>query len=224
MKKKNRPGQQAANQHFDNADFNASQDKQPVLSTHSVPVNCSSFERSTSTSWHSDADEITVIRFEGCSVRVTSIAGEPWFVAKDVCAALNITDHKVAVRRLNEAEKGECLIPSPGGKQRMLLVAESGFYKLIARSRKATIEGTAAYRFSEWVFAEVIPSIRKNGAYGVPFTLLNDFSRRKAAYQQKASTRGHALQACRPEKERLAAEESKLWRTYQPDLIETVRG
>lgn len=218
MKKKNRPEKQAANQHFDNADIIAFTDKQPEINSQSAPINCSSQERLISHSCWADADKITVIRFEGCSVRVVSIAGEPWFVSKDVCAALGITDHKVAVRRLNEAEKGECLIPSPGGKQRMLLVAESGFYKLIARSRKATIEGTAAYRFSEWVFREVIPSIRKNGAYGVPFTLLNDFSRRKAVYAKKASRRGHALQACRSEKESLAAEEAELWRSHQPQL------
>ncbi|MBC0852588.1 BRO-N domain-containing protein [Pantoea stewartii] len=217
MAKKNRPKQQAANQHIADADSKPASNETPAIAISISRGICSKYPSISCTS-QADADEITVIRFEGCSVRVVSIAGEPWFVSKDVCAALGITDHKVAVRRLNDAEKGECLIPSPGGKQRMLLVAESGFYKLIARSRKATIEGTAAYRFSEWVFREVIPSIRKNGAYGVPFTLLNDFSRRKAAYAKKASRRGHALQACRSEKERLAAEEAELWRSHQPQL------
>ncbi|MBD4515355.1 antirepressor protein, partial [Xanthomonas citri pv. citri] len=77
-----------------------------------------------------------------------------------------------------------------------------------------------ANRFSEWVFGEVIPSIRKTGSYGVPFAFLNDHSKRKAAYDKKASKRGKDLQACKGEKSRLIAEEVELWRKYQPQLPE----
>ncbi|WP_312758223.1 BRO family protein [Pantoea brenneri] len=163
---------------------------------------------------------IAIIRFEGVKVRVINTNGEPWFVAKDVCTALGLTDHKVPLRRLNVDEKEGYLIPTPGGHQSMSIISESGFYKLIARSRKATRPGTAAYRFSEWVFCEVIPSIRKTGAYGVPYAFLNDHSKRKAAYVSKASKRGKDLQACKDEKARLAAEEAALWLKYQPNLPE----
>lgn len=164
--------------------------------------------------------DISVIKFEGVTVRVVNVYGDPWFVAKDVCKALEVTDHLVALRRLNSDEKGECLIPTPGGNQITRTVCESGFYKLIARSRKATTPGTLAHRFTNWVFRDVIPSIRKTGAYGVPFAFLNDHSKRKAAYTQKASKRGSALQSCKAEKARLITEEAELWRKYQPQLPE----
>ncbi|HBT1577764.1 BRO-N domain-containing protein [Klebsiella variicola] len=166
------------------------------------------------------SDDISVIKFEDTKVRIVKILGEPWFVAADVCAALEITDHKVALRRLDGDEKGECLIPTLGGKQTMRIICESGFYKLIARSRKATIPGSFAHSFSNWVFREVVPSIRKTGTYGVPFAFLNDHTRRKELYMKKASRRGRDLQSCKGEKARLAAEEIELWRKYQPDLLE----
>ncbi len=164
--------------------------------------------------------DISVIRFGGIKVRIVNMGGDPWFIAKDVCAALEIVDHKVPMRRLNDNEKEGYSIPTLGGIQTMTIVSESGFYKLIARSRKASIPGTAANRFSEWVFGEVIPSIRKTGSYGVPFAFLNDHSKRKAAYDKKASKRGKDLQACKGEKSRLIAEEAELWRKYQPQLPE----
>nr|WP_279007676.1 BRO family protein [Aeromonas jandaei] len=163
--------------------------------------------------------DMSVIKFEGVKVRIVNINGEPWFVAKDVCQALEIADHKVAMRRLDSDEKGGCLIPSLGGKQTMRTVCESGFYKLITRSRKASTSGTLPHRFSNWVFREVIPSIRKKGAYGVPFSALNDYGRRQAQYTKEASKRGYALQSCKDEKARLKAEEAELWRKYQPELL-----
>ncbi|WP_370553999.1 Bro-N domain-containing protein [Edwardsiella tarda] len=168
--------------------------------------------------------DISVIKFEDKSVRIVSIYGEPWFIAKDVCEALEIADHKVVLRRLDSDEKGEYLTPTPGGLQVMRIVCESGFYKLIARSRKASTPGTFAHRFTNWVFREVIPSIRKTGSYGVPFAFLNDHSKRKAEYERKASKRGYDLQACKGEKANLAAEEAELWRKYQPELPEVAHA
>ncbi|MDS1617167.1 Bro-N domain-containing protein [Escherichia coli] len=166
------------------------------------------------------SNEITVIKFDGVQVRVVSINGEPWFVAKDVCAALELTNSCKALGALDDDEKGVTLSYTPGGNQNMSIISESGFYKLIARSRKAATSGTFAHRFSNWVFREVIPSIRKTGAYGVPFALLNDFSKRQAAYQQEASKRGYRLQQYRKTKEALEREEQSLWRKYQPDFLE----
>lgn len=172
------------------------------------------------TSITADVSDISVIRFDGVKVRIVNMDGDPWFIAKDVCEALEIADHKVALRRLDADEKGECLTPTPGGLQIMRTVCESGFYKLIARSRKATTEGTFAHRFTNWVFREVIPSIRKTGSYGVPFAFLSDHSKRQAAYTKKASNLGKELQACKGEKSRLIAEEAELWRKHQPQLPE----
>ncbi|HGE9189189.1 TPA: Bro-N domain-containing protein [Escherichia coli] len=165
-----------------------------------------------------DIRDLVVLRFDGVNVRVVYLNGDPWFVAVDVCAALEIVDHKVALRRLDDDEKGECLIPTLGGNQTIRTVCESGFYKLIARSRKATTPGTFAHRFSNWVFRNVIPGIRKTGAYGIPWGALQDFSRRKEQYQISASEKGRELQACKRKKRELEEEEKRLIREYQPEF------
>ncbi|EIN2284272.1 antirepressor protein [Escherichia coli] len=165
-----------------------------------------------------DIRDLVVLRFDGVNVRVVYLNGDPWFVAVDVCAALEIVDHKVALRRLDDDEKGECLIPTLGGNQTMRTVCESGFYKLIARSRKATTPSTFAHRFSNWVFRNVIPGIRKTGAYGIPWGALQDFSRRKEQYQISASEKGRELQACKRKKRELEEEEKRLIREYQPEF------
>ena len=167
--------------------------------------------------------DISVIRFEGAKVRIVKISGEPWFVAADVCKALEIGNPSKAVAALDMDENTLTSIQgihAGPGNPVVNVVAESGFYKLIARSRKATAPGTLAHRFTNWVFRQVIPSIRKTGSYGVPFAFLNDFTRRKTQYIRKASKRGHALQACRKEKEQLSREEAQLWREHQPQLPE----
>jgi len=173
--------------------------------------------------YRADERDISVIQFEGARVRIIKVAGEPWFVAADVCKALEISNASKSVMALDKDENTLTSIQgihAGPGNPVMNIIAESGFYKLIARSRKATTPGTFAHRFSNWVFRQVIPSIRKTGSYGVPFAFLNDFTRRKAQYTRKASKRGHELQACRKEKESLVKEEARLWRDYQPQLLE----
>lgn len=165
--------------------------------------------------------DISVIKFEAYTVRIVNVYGEPWFIAKDICAALDIVNSRDALKSLDDDEKNTvALIYGNRGNPNHGVVAESGFYKLIARSRKASTPGTFAHRFSNWVFRDVIPSIRKTGSYGVPFAFLNDHTRRKEIYTKKASKRGKDLQSCKGEKARLAAEEIDLWRKYQPDLLE----
>lgn len=106
-----------------------------------------------------DADE------EPRPLRMVLRDGEPWFVAKDVCAALGVRDTSQAVEPLDDDEKGTCLTRTLGGEQEMLIVSESGLYTLILRSRQATTAGTLAHRFRRWVTGEVIPSIRRTGQY-----------------------------------------------------------
>ena len=169
--------------------------------------------------------EISVIKFDDIQVRIVSINGEPWFVGADVCAALEISNVTDAVSVLDNDEVMTLALTEGhsgkrGGARSWNVVSESGFYKLIARSRKASTPGTFAHRFSNWVFREVIPSIRKTGSYGVPFAMLNDFSKRQAAYQQEANKRGYRLQQCKEAKDALEREERALWRKYQPDFLE----
>lgn len=165
--------------------------------------------------------DISVIKFEGKTVRIVNVFGEPWFVAKDICDALELSNSRMALQALDDDEKNTVsLTDGNRGNPIHSIVAESGFYKLMARSRKATTARTFAHKFTNWVFREVIPSIRKTGSYGVPFAFLNDHSKRQAAYDKKASKRGKELQACKSEKAQLIAEEAELWRKYQPQLPE----
>ena len=92
--------------------------------------------------------------------------GEPWFVAADVCAALEITNVTQALSRLDPDEM--TLYSNEGreaghGAQSQNLINESGLYSLILGSRKPE-----AKKFKKWVTSEVLPSIRKTGAYVAP--------------------------------------------------------
>lgn len=168
-----------------------------------------------------NSDDISIIRFEDVQVRIVKINNEPWFIAKDVCSALGITNPSKALNALDLDEKNTVTL-SYGiqGNPNRQVIAESGFYKLIARSRKATTKGTFAHRFTNWVFRDVIPSIRKTGAYGVPFSALNDFTKRQQQYQITASKHGRDLQSCKQKKADLQREERELWNKYQPDFLD----
>lgn len=95
----------------------------------------------------------------GC-IRVEVIDGEPWFLAKDVCAALGIAKYRDAVSRLDPDERGSVLVDTLGGVQETSIVSEPGFYKLVMRSRKPE-----AKAFQRWVTHEVLPAIRRTGGY-----------------------------------------------------------
>lgn len=163
--------------------------------------------------------DLVVLRFDGVSVRVVYLNGDPWFVAKDVCAALELTNSRMALQGLDDDESNTVTLTyGIRGNPNHSVVSESGFYKLIARSRKAATPGTFAHRFSNWVFRNVIPGIRKTGAYGIPWGALQDFSRRKEQYQISASEKGRELQACKRKKRELEEEEKRLIREYQPEF------
>lgn len=93
-------------------------------------------------------------------VRTLTIGGEAWFVAADVCKALELGNPSMTVERLDDDEKGISTIDTLGGKQRMAIINEPGLYSLVLSSRKPE-----AKAFKRWITHEVIPSIRKHGAY-----------------------------------------------------------
>lgn len=89
--------------------------------------------------------------------------GQTWFVAKDVCKVLGISNHKDAVSRLDDDERWGVGITDPlGGTQRMSAVSESGLYHLVFQSRKPE-----ARRFRRWVTMEVLPEIRRTGSFNM---------------------------------------------------------
>lgn len=93
-------------------------------------------------------------------VRVVSVNDEPWFVAIDVCKALEVTDTGKATGRLDSDELTRIKIESGGQMREMIAVNEPGLYSLVLSSRKPN-----ARAFKRWVTHDVIPSIRKHGAY-----------------------------------------------------------
>ena len=98
--------------------------------------------------------------YNGQEVRTVEMNGQPWFVAADVCMVLEIGNPSQAASRLDDDEKGIISNDTPGGKQKMTIVSESGLYSLILGSRKPE-----AKQFKRWITHEVIPSIRKTGGY-----------------------------------------------------------
>jgi prophage antirepressor-like protein len=96
-------------------------------------------------------------------VRVVDRDDGVWFVANDVCRALELMNSRKAIAVLDEDEKGVTTSYTLGGPQEMAIISESGLYALIFRSRKPV-----AVRFRRWVTQEVLPAIRRNGSYEVP--------------------------------------------------------
>lgn len=93
-------------------------------------------------------------------IRAIEQNGEPWFVAADVCRALDIKNSRDALTRLDDDEKGVVLTDTPGGKQEVSIVNEPGLYTLVLGSRKPE-----AKAFKRWITHEIIPTIRKTGSY-----------------------------------------------------------
>ena len=99
--------------------------------------------------------------FNDQQVRTVVRDGEPWFVGKDVADILGYSDTAQAVRkRIDDEDKGVVEMTTPGGKQNMVVINESGLYSLILSSKLPT-----AKAFKRWVTSEVLPTIRKHGAY-----------------------------------------------------------
>ena len=105
-------------------------------------------------------NELQIFNYQSNEVRVVEQDGEPWFVAKDVCDVLELSDVNMATRNLDDDEKGTSKVCTLGGEQSMTVISESGLYTLIMRSNKPE-----AKKFARWVTHEVLPSIRKTGSY-----------------------------------------------------------
>lgn len=86
--------------------------------------------------------------------------GEPCFVASDIAKALGYRDAEKMTRRLDDDEKGTRSVGTPGGEQQMTVITEAGMYSAILGSK---VEG--AKRFKRWVTHEVLPALRRDGAY-----------------------------------------------------------
>lgn len=119
-------------------------------------------------------NELQVFTYQSSDVRTVMRGGEPWFVLADVCRVLSIANSKNVFARLDDDEKGVHEMDTPGGKQKMSIINESGLYNVILRSDKPE-----AKPFRKWVTSQVLPSIRKTGAYST--NALPDSTREKLA-------------------------------------------
>lgn len=109
-------------------------------------------------------NDILVFHYKSGEVRTVELNGEPWFVLKDVCAVLGISNHKMTAQRLDADEVSLTdLTDSMGRQQETTVINESGLYNVILRSDKPE-----AKPFRKWVTSEVLPSIRKTGGYRMP--------------------------------------------------------
>lgn len=100
-------------------------------------------------------------------VRVMGTPENPWFVAKDVATALGYTNPQKAIRdHVDVEDKGVNEMFTPGGKQKVPVINESGVYALIMGSKLER-----AKKFKRWVTSEVLPAIRKQGYYGISHEL-----------------------------------------------------
>lgn len=111
-------------------------------------------------------NELTVFNNpEFGEIRTVEINGEPWFVAVDVCRALELEDVNKALSRLDDDESTRIEIPHPQSTEKRIVVNsvnEPGLYSLVLGSRKKE-----AKLFKRWITHEVIPSIRKTGSYSM---------------------------------------------------------
>ncbi|WP_337746929.1 Bro-N domain-containing protein [Victivallis vadensis] len=106
-------------------------------------------------------NQLSVFKFEESTpIRSLIKDGEPWFVAKDVCDVLGLTNPTTALSALDEDERSKFFLGRQGNTN---IINESGLYALVIRSNKPN-----ARKFRKWITAEVLPAIRKTGRYAAP--------------------------------------------------------
>ena len=103
-------------------------------------------------------------------IRTVMIDNEPWFVGRDVAVALGYGNGKslnnAVSKHVDDEDKGVTEMMTPGGKQKVIIINESGIYALVRSSKMES-----AKRFKHWVTSEVLPTIRKHGVYMTPEAL-----------------------------------------------------
>lgn len=141
-------------------------------------------------------NEIQKFDFKGASLRtLTDEAGEPWFVAKDVCDILEISNPSDALKRLDDDERSRFNLGRQGETN---IVNEAGLYVLVLGSRKPE-----AHEFKRWVTHEVLPQIRRTGGY-IPATDADD----DMTILAKAVMIGQ--RTMEEQKQRIAAQQSRI--------------
>ena len=107
--------------------------------------------------------------------------GDPWFVVSDICSYFGVTNRNRVLQHVDEEDKGGTQMDTPGGKQTLATVNESGLYTILfhiqpTKARSLSEEEIAdkynrVHAFKRWVTHDVLPSIRKHGMYATPQTV-----------------------------------------------------
>lgn len=108
---------------------------------------------------HNMNKNLTIFNFNENSVRTETIKGQPYFCLNDCCDALGIHNARTSAK-LDKKGVGKSYVQTNGGKQKVTFINEPNLYRLIFRSNKPQ-----AQAFADWVYSDVLPSIRKNGGY-----------------------------------------------------------
>lgn len=109
-------------------------------------------------------NELKSFTFEDQQIRALTTEGEPWFVGKDVAEVLGYSNSRKAIAdHVDSEDKGVTKCYTLGGTQQIAIINESGLYSLILSSKLPK-----AKEFKRWVTSEVLPTIRKHGAYMTP--------------------------------------------------------
>lgn len=120
-------------------------------------------------------NELKIFNYEDNQIRTTIQDGEIWWIAKDVCDVFGETNRNRAMQSLNDDEKGYTQMNTPKGVQKLAIINEAGLYSLLFAMRPTKARGISdavinerqnkLNKFKRWVTHEVLPSIRKHGAY-----------------------------------------------------------
>lgn len=105
--------------------------------------------------------ELNIFNYQDTPVRTAELNGEPAIVLSDIAKVLGYRDASNASRILRDHHKGYSEVSTPSGDQRMLVVTEKGFNRLVIRSNAANAE-----EVQDWITDDVMPTIRKTGSFG----------------------------------------------------------
>ncbi|OUP02643.1 hypothetical protein B5F36_10460 [Anaerofilum sp. An201] len=128
-------------------------------------------------------NDLQIFIYGGEQLRTIQQPDGLWWVLRDVCRVLGLSTPARVAERLDDDEKGVSLIHTPGGDQKVTIINEPGLYAVILRSDKPQ-----AKAFKRWVTHEVLPSIRRTGAYGVPperLAQLNELQARLEEWRER---------------------------------------
>ena len=139
-------------------------------------------------------------------VRTFDKGGEPWFVGKDVATILGYERTADAIRaHVDDDDKGVGEIQTPGGKQKIIIINESGLYSLVLSSKLPT-----AKKFKHWITSEVLPTIRRTGGYIANAETMTDaeiMSKALLIAKQTIESREQRIHSLEAETERMKPKE-----------------